>query len=46
MNIKIQCEQQNVLFYFKQWGGRNKKKTGRQLLGRTWDDVPAFAVGQ
>ena len=40
INIKEQCEQQNVLFYFKQWGGVNKKKTGRILLERTWDDMP------
>ena len=40
INIKNQCEQQGVLFYFKQWGGVNKKKTGRVLLERTWDDMP------
>ena len=40
INIKEQCEQQKILFYFKQWGGTNKKKTGRTLLNRTWDDMP------
>ena len=40
LNIKQQCEQQGILFYFKQWGGVNKKKAGRSLLGRTWDDMP------
>lgn len=40
INIKDQCEMQNVAFYFKQWGGVNKKKTGRELLGRTWDEYP------
>ena len=40
LNIKVQCEQQGSLFYFKQWGGTNKKKTGRELLGQTWDDMP------
>ena len=40
INIKKQCETQGVLFYFKQWGGVNKKKTGRTLLDRTWDDMP------
>ena len=40
INIKNQCEQQGVLFYFKQWGGSNKKKAGRILLGQTWDDLP------
>jgi protein gp37 len=42
LNIKKQCEEQNVLFYFKQWGGTNKKKTGRLLLGRTWDEMPSY----
>jgi protein gp37 len=27
-------------FFFKQWGGVNKKKTGRELQGRTWDEMP------
>jgi len=27
-------------FYFKQWGGTNKKKAGRVLEGRTWDEMP------
>jgi len=40
LNIKNQCEQQKVYFYFKQWGGTNKKKNGRRLLGKTWDDMP------
>lgn len=47
MNIKRQCEEQNVAFFFKQWGGwgadgkkRAKKENGRLLLGRTWDEVP------
>ena len=40
LSIKKECEEQGVLFYFKQWGGVNKKKNGRLLLGRTWDDMP------
>lgn len=40
LNLKEQCHLQNVPFYFKQWGGVHKKKTGRTLLGRTWDDMP------
>jgi len=40
LNIKKQCEEQNVAFYFKQWGGKNKKKAGCLLQGRTWDDMP------
>lgn len=45
LNIKHQCEEQDVLFYFKQWGGTNKKKAGRELLGRTWDDMPELVLG-
>ncbi|MCL2015405.1 MAG: phage Gp37/Gp68 family protein [Defluviitaleaceae bacterium] len=40
ISIKNQCEEQKILFYFKQWGGTNKKKAGRVLLGKTWDSVP------
>ncbi|TVR41383.1 MAG: phage Gp37/Gp68 family protein, partial [Cryomorphaceae bacterium] len=39
-DIKNQCEQADVAFFFKQWGGTNKKKTGRVLEGRTWDEMP------
>ena len=34
---------QKVAFFFKQWGGVNKKKTGRELEGRTWDELPPAA---
>ena len=30
-------------FFFKQWGGKNKKKAGRLLDGRTWDEMPLIA---
>ena len=40
LNIKRQCDAQGALFYFKQWGGWNKKQAGRELLGKTWDAVP------
>jgi len=40
INIKNECIKQNVPFFFKQWGGINKKKTGRILEGRTWDEMP------
>lgn len=40
VQIKNQCIQNNVPFFFKQWGGVNKKKTGRLLEGRTWDELP------
>jgi protein gp37 len=31
---------ENITFFFKQWGGRNKKKNGRELMKRTWDEMP------
>jgi protein gp37 len=34
------CRRQNVAFFFKQWGGRRKKQTGRLFKDRTWDDYP------
>lgn len=46
LNLKQQCEKQDVLFYFKQWGGINKKANGRILLGKTWDDMPKCIVSQ
>lgn len=39
--IREQCDRAGTRFFFKQWGGVNKKKTGRVLEGRTWDDMPA-----
>lgn len=39
-SIRNQCQSENVAFHFKQWGGVNKKKTGRILDGRTWDELP------
>jgi protein gp37 len=43
LDLKDACERAGVPFFFKQWGGTNKKKAGRQLLGRTWDAVPQAA---
>jgi protein gp37 len=40
-NIRRACGDQGVLFFFKQWGGVQKSKTGRTLNGRTYDDMPA-----
>lgn len=39
-DIRDQCEAASVPFFFKQWGGRNKKRAGRLLDGRTWDEMP------
>jgi protein gp37 len=38
--IRDQCFDAEVAFHFKQWGGVNKKKSGRILDGRTWDEFP------
>lgn len=38
------CEEAGSAFFFKQWGGRNKKAAGRSYRGRTWDDMPQAAV--
>jgi protein gp37 len=38
--IRSDCSRQGVAFFFKQWGGVNKKKTGRLLDGRTYDEFP------
>ncbi|BAY98223.1 phage Gp37Gp68 family protein [Tolypothrix tenuis PCC 7101] len=39
-DIREQCIQAHVPFFFKQWGGVQKKKNGRVLDGRTWDEFP------
>jgi len=44
LDIQNQCEGNNVAFFFKQWGGRNKKKNGRILNGRTYDGMPEGRV--
>jgi len=40
VDIRRQCRAAGVAFFFKQWGGVNKKRTGRELNGRTYDDLP------
>jgi len=40
-DIREQCAEAGVAFFFKQWGGVQKKKAGRTLEGRTWDQMPA-----
>lgn len=42
--IKEQCDAAHVPFFFKQWGGVNKKKAGRHLDGRIWDALPDAAT--
>jgi protein gp37 len=40
LDIQEQCEKSEVAFFFKQWGGRNKKANGRLLNGKTYDEMP------
>src|SRR5690606_30960979 len=43
LDIRDQCIAAGVPFFFKQWGGVNKKKTGRRLAGQLWNEMPAPA---
>ncbi len=52
-SVHAQCREQGVAFFFKQWGSwgadgvkRSKAANGRELNGRTWDDMPAAAVSR
>lgn len=40
IDICNQCLKMSIPFFFKQWGGPNKKKAGRELEGRLWDEMP------
>ncbi len=40
IEIREQCRQAQVPFFFKQWGGVHKSRAGRELEGRTWDEMP------
>ena len=44
VQIRNQCQTMNVPFFFKQWGGVNKKAAGRELDGRTWDEMPTKSL--
>lgn len=44
LDIKNQCEASDTAFFFKQWGGKNKKAAGRELDGRTYDALPRIAA--
>ncbi|WP_406823480.1 DUF5131 family protein [Pedobacter sp. KACC 23697] len=44
LDIQEQCKNSDVAFFFKQWGGKNKKAAGRVLNGRTYDDMPDIEV--
>ena len=43
-DIRDQCAGAGVAFFFKQWGGRTPKANGRELDGRTWDEMPRGAA--
>jgi len=43
-NIRAACQDQNVAFFFKQWGGIHKGRRGRLLDGRTWEEYPVLAA--
>jgi protein gp37 len=43
--LRDSCHKQGIAFFFKQWGGVRKIRTGRTLAGRTWDDYPVVASG-
>ena len=42
--IRDQCRKAQVPFFFKQWGGVHKKRAGRELEGRTWDEMPRMTT--
>ncbi|HEX3101229.1 MAG TPA: DUF5131 family protein, partial [Pyrinomonadaceae bacterium] len=41
--VERTCRQHGTAFFFKQWGGKNKKAAGRSYRGTTYDEMPAFA---
>lgn len=46
LDIQEQCDKNEVAFFFKQWGGKNKKASGRILNGRTYDEMPEIELQQ
>ena len=44
VEIHEQCIKSGIAFFFKQWGGRNKKAAGRLLNGRTYDEMPEIEL--
>ena len=44
IDIQEQCKEKDVAFFFKQWGGKNKKAAGRLLNGRTYDEMPEIEL--
>jgi protein gp37 len=46
IDIRDQCLHAHIPFFFKQWGGTRKKRTGRRLRGRLWDEMPDLAAAR
>jgi protein gp37 len=46
VQIKRRCREMNVSFFFKQWGGVRKKAAGRELYGKTFDEMPSPQIRQ
>jgi protein gp37 len=44
VEIQKQCADENVPFFFKQWGGRNKKEAGSELMGKKFKEIPKVAA--
>jgi protein gp37 len=44
-DLRDACLASRVPFFFKQWGGRTPKAGGRELDGRTWDEMPSAGTG-
>lgn len=44
IDIRTHCISARIPFFFKQWGGVHKKRTGRMLEGRTWDEMPELVT--
>ncbi len=42
LDLRDRCLEEKVAFFFKQWGGARPKSGGRELRGRTWDQMPAL----
>lgn len=45
-DVRDQCQNAGIPFFFKQWGGANKKKAGNELDGRTWEEMPRTGPNQ
>jgi len=44
IELRDQCQKCGIPFFFKQWGGFNKKRAGRELEGRIWNEMPMLFV--